>query len=221
MIHLTKGNTQTSKDYISLAQNRSVKTRRLVSRALADLFFSNPKQFYVMEERLWKTGVPLSRWTIADAWGFIGRKEPEKAFKRLKKIAKADNNWEVIEGVGTALVVIGKKHPELLLNEMRNWSSSDLEAIRRTSIEALRGIAKYKPRLVIPLLEKLKDDRSLYVRKAVAHILREMSKKDPDLVVEICKKWKNTSKEANFVVRHGLKKMKGIKEVDEILRGLR
>ena len=221
MICLAKANTSLPKEYISLAQDRSVKTRRMVSRALADLFFSNPRQFYILEEELWKTCVPLSRWTVADAWGFIGKKDPEKAFRRLREIAEADDNWEVIEGVGTSLVVIGRKYPELLLNEIEKWSSSSLESVRRTSIEALRGIAKDKPKLVIPLLEKLKDDRSLYVRKAVAHILREMCKKDPDLVVELCRRWMNTSKEANYVIRHGLKKLMGTREADELLRGLK
>ena len=221
MIHLALANTSPLKEYVSLARDRNVKTRRVVSRALADLFFSNPRQFYILEEELWKTGVPLSRWTVADAWGFIGKKEPKKAFRRLREIAEADDNWEVIEGVGTSLVVIGRKYPELLLNEMEKWSSSGLERVGRTSIEALRGIAKKEPSKVIPFLEKLKDDRSLYVRKAVAHILREMCKKDPDLVIELCRKWMNTSKEANYVIKHGLKKLKGVREADEILRGLK
>lgn len=54
--------------------------------------------------------------------------------------------------------------------------------VRRASSESLRGIARKDPTLVFQVLENLKRDSSLYVRKSVANIMRDASKADPQLV---------------------------------------
>lgn len=61
-----------------------------------------------------------------------------------------------------------------------------------------------KPSLVI--LETLKDDPELYVRRSVANHLGDIAKDHPDLVFRICSSWtKKSSPERNWLIRHALR----------------
>ncbi|MCL2847290.1 MAG: DNA alkylation repair protein [Firmicutes bacterium] len=103
---------------------------------------------------------------------------------------------------------------EKMMAQMREWSRSDNEHLRRLSSEGCRpalpwGIAlvKYKkdPSPVLPILEQLKADPSLYVRKSVANNLNDISKTHPELVVEIAKGWYGDNEKTNWIVKHGLR----------------
>ena len=45
------------------------------------------------------------------------------------------------------------------------------------------------PKPVLALLERLKDDPELYVRRSVANNLNDIAKDHPDVVVEVCRRW--------------------------------
>lgn len=61
-----------------------------------------------------------------------------------------------------------------------------------------------KPSLVI--LESLKDDPELYVRRSVANHLGDIAKDHPELVFRICSSWtKKASPERNWLIRHALR----------------
>jgi 3-methyladenine DNA glycosylase AlkC len=45
------------------------------------------------------------------------------------------------------------------------------------------------PHLSLPLLEKLKDDPELYVRRSVANHLGDVAKDHPDVVFDVCETW--------------------------------
>lgn len=58
------------------------------------------------------------------------------------------------------------------------------------------------------ILEALKDDPSLFVRRSVANNLNDISKDHPNLVVGRCRAWiKDASKEREWVVKHGLRSL--------------
>lgn len=66
------------------------------------------------------------------------------------------------------------------------------------------------PELTLRLLEKLKDDDELYVRKSVANHLNDHSKKHPELVVQTLQLWENKSSQKNldkilWIKRHALR----------------
>jgi 3-methyladenine DNA glycosylase AlkC len=66
------------------------------------------------------------------------------------------------------------------------------------------------PELTISLLESLKHDEELYVRKSVANHLNDISKFNPKLVIQTLSKWqKNTPTEhadkINWIVKHALR----------------
>lgn len=67
-----------------------------------------------------------------------------------------------------------------------------------------------KPELTLALLEKLKHDEELYVRKSVANHLNDHSKKHPDLVVQTLQRWEKEAStkhkpKIEWIKRHALR----------------
>jgi 3-methyladenine DNA glycosylase AlkC len=62
------------------------------------------------------------------------------------------------------------------------------------------------PRPTLPILEALKDDPELYVRRSVANHLGDIAKDHPDLVLDLCARWlKGASSERKWLIRHALR----------------
>jgi hypothetical protein len=62
------------------------------------------------------------------------------------------------------------------------------------------------PRPVLALLERLKDDPSLYVRRSVANNLNDIGKDHPVLLVETATRWmENATEERRWIIRHALR----------------
>ncbi len=101
---------------------------------------------------------------------------------------------------------------EQTMAQMLEWSTHDSPNVRRFASEGSRprlpwGLAvtalKTNPAPIIPVLENLKNDPSVYVRRSVANNLNDIAKDHPDLVMEIAGRWKGTSKETDWIIRHG------------------
>lgn len=59
---------------------------------------------------------------------------------------------------------------------------------------------------MLELLELLKDDPELYVRRSVANNLNDIGKDHPDLLVKTARRWmKNAGEERQWLIRHGLR----------------
>lgn len=64
------------------------------------------------------------------------------------------------------------------------------------------------PSPIFPILEKLKDDTELYVRRSVANNLNDISKDHPEAVVAICKKWQTKGHaQRRWVIRQALRSL--------------
>lgn len=92
--------------------------------------------------------------------------------------------------------------PERMICTMIDWSKNSNEHIRRLASEGCRprlpwGVAltmfKHDPTLVLSVLEQLKEDPSIYVRKSVANNLNDISKDNPSIIVETVKALKRSS----------------------------
>ena len=58
----------------------------------------------------------------------------------------------------------------------------------------------------IPILEKLKDDEDLYVRRSVANHVGDIAKDHLDLALDLCEKWLDgATKERKWVIRHAVR----------------
>jgi 3-methyladenine DNA glycosylase AlkC len=108
-----------------------------------------------------------------------------------------------------------EKHPQATLARLREWARDPSEHVRRLVSEGTRPRLPWAPRLrafqqdprpVIELLELLKDDPSLYVRRSVANNLNDIGKDHPQLLATLAKRWlKGASDERRWIVKHALR----------------
>ena len=104
------------------------------------------------------------------------------------------------------------KDEKRMMKQMIEWSKSDNEYVRRLSCEGCRpalpwgqALISFKkdPTPILPILEQLKNDISIHVRKSVANNLNDISKTHPELVTKIARNWYGKSKETDWIVKHG------------------
>lgn len=116
------------------------------------------------------------------------------------------------------------KYEEKTMNQMLKWAKSSNFHIRRLSSEGCRprlpwavALPNFKkdPSKVFEILELLKDDDSLYVRKSVANNLNDISKDNPQLIINTISSWKNRNKNCDWILKHGSRTLlkSGNKEV--------
>lgn len=116
------------------------------------------------------------------------------------------------------------KYEARMMKQMSIWAKHDNEHIRRLASEGCRPLLpwgqvltsfKKDPTPVLAILEQLKADPSLYVRKSVANNLNDISKTHPDLVIKIAKNWYGKNEYTNWIVKHGCRTLlkKGNQEV--------
>ncbi len=116
------------------------------------------------------------------------------------------------------------KYEAPMMEQMAVWAGHENEHVRRLASEGCRpalpwgqALTSFKkdPAPVIAILEQLKTDPSLYVRKSVANNLNDISKTHPDLVAEIAKDWYGKDLRTDWIVKHGCRTLlkKGNREV--------
>lgn len=97
---------------------------------------------------------------------------------------------------------------------MARWSRSDDEHVRRLASEGSRPrlpwaarvpALKADPTLAAPILETLKADPSLYVRKSVANHLNDIAKDRPDWLLERLADWPKDDPCTAWIIRHALR----------------
>lgn len=103
------------------------------------------------------------------------------------------------------------RDPERAMAYVLKWAESSDHHVRRLASEGCRprlpwamALPKFKadPSPILPVLEKLKDDESEYVRKSVANNLNDISKDHPELVIELCEGWFGRSPRTDWIVKH-------------------
>lgn len=108
-----------------------------------------------------------------------------------------------------------ERHPERTLARLREWALDPSVHVRRLVSEGTRPRLPWAPRLrafqddpqpVLDLLELLKDDPELYVRRSVANNLNDIGKDNPAALVETCRRWmRDATPERRWLVRHALR----------------
>lgn len=108
-----------------------------------------------------------------------------------------------------------EKYPQRTLAQLRAWAEDPSPHVRRLVSEGTRPRLPWAPRLralqrdprpALALLELLKDDPELYVRRSVANHLNDIGKDHPALLAAVARRWlKNASPERAWIVRHALR----------------
>jgi 3-methyladenine DNA glycosylase AlkC len=120
--------------------------------------------------------------------------------------------------------------PERTLTQLMKWTDNPDPHVRRLCSEGTRPRLPWAiqipafikdPRPVLPILESLKDDPDLYVRRSVANHIGDIAKDHPRLAFELCDRWlESASKERKWLLRHAVRHpaKKGVKAALRIRR---
>ncbi len=104
------------------------------------------------------------------------------------------------------------QNPKKMMAQMVRWSKHKNYHVRRLATEGCRprlpwamALPEFKkdPELILPILETLKNDSELYVRRSVANNLNDIAKDHPKLIHTIAKHWLGQNEEVNWLVKHG------------------
>ncbi len=102
------------------------------------------------------------------------------------------------------------------LEQIDQWLADPNPHVRRLCSEGTRPrlpwgkrIASFvaDPRPTLPILEALKNDPSLYVRRSVANHLGDIAKDHPELVFNTCERWlrEGASADLQWLIRHAVR----------------
>jgi len=103
------------------------------------------------------------------------------------------------------------RYEDKTMNQMKIWSQSENEHLRRLASEGCRprlpwaiALPKFKkePIRVLEIIELLKNDKSLYVQKSVANNLNDISKDNPSLIIKFVQNNLGFSKELDWICKH-------------------
>ncbi len=108
-----------------------------------------------------------------------------------------------------------ERYPKETFAKLEYWTADASPHVRRWCSEGCRPRLPWGARLqqlvddpspIFPILERLKDDDELYVRRSVANNLNDISKDHPERVASICGEWwRNGSEKRRRLVKHALR----------------
>jgi 3-methyladenine DNA glycosylase AlkC len=102
------------------------------------------------------------------------------------------------------------------LHLMQGWAQDADEHVRRLASEGSRPRLPWSFRIetlmldptpVLPILDSLKADKSLYVRKSVANHLNDITKDNPDRVLDLIESWSLENPHTAWIARHALRSL--------------
>ncbi|OGG99448.1 MAG: hypothetical protein A2600_01735 [Candidatus Lambdaproteobacteria bacterium RIFOXYD1_FULL_56_27] len=109
------------------------------------------------------------------------------------------------------------RHQQKTLDRLKTWALDPNPHVRRLVSEGTRPRLPWAPALpqfkkdptpVFPLLERLKNDPELYVRRSVANHLNDVTKDNPALALGLLESWgKKKSREIGWITRHALRSL--------------
>lgn len=147
-------------------------------------------------------------WPVTDWVAAAGLDHPEAALALLARLtSKASGEFAVRPFID--------RYPALAYEVFTAWTADPDEHVRRLVSEGTRPRLPWAPRVpllerepgwAVPLLDRLRDDPSAFVRRSVANHLNDLAKADPDLAMSVAQRWAGEGgSHAAAVVRHGLR----------------
>lgn len=108
------------------------------------------------------------------------------------------------------------RYPDIAFRWLHRWSRSEHSSVRRLSSEGCRPrlpwaqalhSLKKDPAPILPILERLKEDPSEYVRRSVANNLNDIGKDHPELILRLAREWAGKHPHTDWIVRHGCRSL--------------
>ncbi|MEH6358358.1 MAG: DNA alkylation repair protein [Pseudomonadales bacterium] len=164
----------------------------------------------------------FTAWPLIDYVAVHGLQHPEVALHTLAQLTS-------LFSAEFAIRPFIQQHYELTFEHLHDWCDSSDHHLRRLVSEGTRPRLPWgqqlpnfikNPKPILPLLERLKTDPEIYVRRSVANNLNDISKDHPQQVLDTCKQWlEQPNKESQWIVRHATRTLvkKGSPEVFALL----
>lgn len=105
-----------------------------------------------------------------------------------------------------------ERYPERVFADFRKWTRDPSPHVRRWCSEGVRPRLPWGAKLhslvkdptpIFPILDALKDDPELYVRRSVANCLNDVAKDHPKRVLDILESWADgAGEDRQWVIRH-------------------
>ncbi len=102
------------------------------------------------------------------------------------------------------------------IQHLYRWSEDENEHVRRLSSEGSRprlpwsfklDMVIQNPECTKPILENVKKDESLYVRKSAANHVNDLSKDSPDYVLKLVQGWDQSHPHTAWIIKRGCRSL--------------
>ena len=109
-----------------------------------------------------------------------------------------------------------KTYPDKTLDTMTQWSLDNNFHLRRLASEGTRPRLPWstkleifidRPKLLLPILGNLKDDKVKFVQKSVANNLNDILKDNYEFAMTVLQEWADSAtQERRWIIKHALRK---------------
>jgi 3-methyladenine DNA glycosylase AlkC len=136
-----------------------------------------------------------------------GLDNPDESLAALARLTQASSSEYAVRP-------FIENQPVKVLDLLLQWTQHSNAHVRRLASEGARprlpwgrALAAFKmdPEPLRPILDALRADDSLYVRKSVANNLNDISKDHPGWVLDWCHQWSGHKAETDWIIKHGLR----------------
>lgn len=152
----------------------------------------------------------FAAWPLIDYVAVHGLQHPNEALKTLEKLTP-------LFSAEFAIRPFIQQHVDLTYKTLLKWCEHPSEHVRRLASEGSRPRLPWGMRLpqfiknpdpLLAILEKLKADDSLYVRRSVANNLNDISKDNPEWMISLCESWlADSHQHTHWIVKHSLRSL--------------
>ncbi len=147
-------------------------------------------------------------WPVSRFIELYGLDKPEVSLDAIEELTRAfTGEWAVRPYL--------ERYPELTMSRVHEWADSNSHNVRRLASEGIRPRLPWAkvhtpfvadPSPIIPILDRLYDDESLFVRKSVANNLKDIGRTHPELALATATRWADSgAPHAEWVVERGLR----------------
>lgn len=152
----------------------------------------------------------FAAWPLIDYVAAHGLQYPKEALQTLEKLTP-------MFSAEFAIRPFIQQHTDFTYAKLLEWCEHPSEHVRRLASEGSRPRLPWGMRLpqfinnpepLLGILQKLKTDESLYVRRSVANNLNDISKDNPDWMINLCESWlAEAHVHTDWIVKHALRSL--------------
>jgi len=152
----------------------------------------------------------FAAWPVIDYVAVHGLQHPREALQTLEKLTP-------LFSAEFAIRPFIQTHTDVTYTRLLDWCEHPNDHVRRLASEGSRPRLPWGMRLpqfiqnpepLKHILQKLKADDSLYVRRSVANNLNDISKDNPGWMLQLCENWlADDNLHTDWIVKHALRSL--------------